>query len=253
MTRIGVFDSGVGGLSVLREIHRHLPHIPTIYYADQAHLPYGQRQPDDIRQLVENAADFLIAHGAQVIVLACHTASAASLHELRARVAHIPIVGMEPAVKPAAERTQSGVIGVLTTPATAKSALYRRVVERFAQHVRVITEPAPDLVTLVESGMQNTPEGEAIMRRYLQPMNDAGADQIVLACTHFPFLADNLKRLSQAELIDPGAAVARQVARVLPGDFAPASAPHRYYTSGNPDAFQQAVKSLIGEAVSVNV
>ncbi|MCC6802512.1 MAG: aspartate/glutamate racemase family protein, partial [Anaerolineae bacterium] len=143
---MGVLDSGVGGLSVLREIHRLLPGVPTFYFADQAHIPYGPRSADEIRGYVESIADFLIGQGAAVIVMACHSASAASLTDLRARNPHIPIVGMEPAVKPAAEATRSGVIGVLTTQATANGALYKRVVARFAANVRVITQVAPELV-----------------------------------------------------------------------------------------------------------
>ena len=244
--RIGVFDSGVGGLSVLREIHRHLPNIPTIYYADQAHLPYGMRTPEEVRHLVDLAADFLIAQGARILVIACHTASAASLHNLRARHPTIPIVGMEPAVKPAAERTQTGVIGVLTTRVTAQSELYRRVVERFAHDVRVITQAAPELVTMVEQGTQDTPEGEAILRRYLAPLVEAYADHLVLACTHFPFLMPKLKSMTEMTLIDPGAAVARQVMRVLPADVLPADADHLYYTTGVPEQFQHALVSLLG-------
>lgn len=244
--RIGVFDSGVGGLSVLREIHGHLPNIPTIYYADQAHLPYGMRTPEDVRQLVDLAAEFLIAHGARVLVIACHTASAASLHELRARHRDIPIVGMEPAVKPAAERTQTGVIGVLTTRVTAQSELYRKVVDRFARGVQVITQPAPELVTMVEQGTQDTPEGEAILRRYVAPLEAAHADYLVLACTHFPFLADKLQALTDIALIDPGAAVARQVTRVLPADVVPADAAHLYYTTGDPAQFQRSLNRLLG-------
>lgn len=236
----------MGGLSVLREIHRHLPQYPTVYYADQAHLPYGMRTPEDVRRLVDHAADFLIARGARMLVIACHTASAASLHELRAKHPTIPIVGMEPAVKPAAERTRTGVIGVLTTRVTAQSALYQRVVERFAAHVRVITLPAPELVTMVEAGTQDTPEGEAILRRCIQPMIDANADHLVLACTHFPFLADKLKLMTDMTLVDPGAAVARQVARVLPADLVPHETPPLYFTSGDPHAFDAALRQLIG-------
>ena len=136
------------------------PISPTLYYADQAHLPYGPRSADEIRRFVEAIADFLIGQGAAVIVMACHAASAASLHHLRARYPQIPIVGMEPAVKPAAEATRSGVIGVLTTQATADGALYRRVVARYAANVRVITQVAPELVTMVEQGTQDAPRAK---------------------------------------------------------------------------------------------
>lgn len=242
---VGVFDSGVGGLSVLREIHRQLPSIPTLYYADQAHLPYGPRPAEEIREYVQCAADFLIEQGAVMIVLACHAASAASLRDLRSIYPEIPIVGIEPAVKPAAEATRSGVIGVLTTQATADGALYRGVVERYAVNVRVITQVAPELVTLVEQGMQDTAEGETILRRYVEPLLAAGADQIVLACTHFPFLKASLEKMISIPLVDPGPAVARQAGRVLP-QVQRWQAENRYFTSGSAERFKDMLARLIG-------
>ncbi|MEP7290734.1 MAG: glutamate racemase [Chloroflexota bacterium] len=252
---IGVIDSGVGGLSVLREIHQLLPDIPTLYFADQGHLPYGSRPADQIREYVQRIADFLIAQGAVIVVLACHAASAAALEHLRACYPDTPIVGIEPAVKPAAESTRSGVIGVLTTQATADGALYRRVVARYAANVRVITQVAPELVTVVEQGTQDTPEGDAVLRGYVLPLLDAGADQIVLACTHFPFLRANLENLTNVALVDPGAAVARQVARVLATQVSVVDAwqsSHRYFTSSSPAAFQAMLARLIGVTADVS-
>ncbi len=247
---VGVLDSGVGGLSVLREIHRLLPDISTIYFADQGHLPYGPRPAGEIRRFVDAIADFLIRQGASVIVIACNAASAASLHDLRARHPEVPFVGMEPAVKPAAEATQTGVIGVLTTQATANGDLYRRVLERYASRARVITQVAPELVTLVEQGRGDAPESQPIIQGYLQPMLDAKADQIVLACTHFPFLADAIRALAGVTLIDPSVAVARQAARVLPPQILPADhaiAPRNvYFTSGDPAAFRLMLRQLTG-------
>lgn len=241
---VGVLDSGVGGLSVLREIHRLLPDIPTLYYADQGHLPYGPRSADEIRQYVEGIARFLIHEGASVIVMACHSASAASLTSLRAEYPHIPIVGMEPAVKPAAEATRSGVIGVLTTQATANGALYKGVVARFARDVRVITRVSPQLVAMVEAGAQDEAVSEAILREHIDPMMIEGADQIVLACTHFPFLRAQLEKITPVPLVDPGAAVARQVRRVLP-EAKTWQAKNRYFTSGSADDFRAMLKRLI--------
>jgi glutamate racemase len=210
-------DSGVGGLSVLREIHRQLPEHPTLYVADQAHLPYGPRDPLEVRGFVEQITRYLLGQGAEVIVIPCHTACAAGLHELRAQFPHLPIVGLEPAVKPAALATQSGVISVLTTEATAKSAMYHRLLDRFARQIRVITQPAPELVLLAERGVPDAPESAALVAQAVQPLLDAGADQIVLACTHFPFIAPLIRALAgdRAALVDPSAAVARQVARVV--------------------------------------
>ncbi|MEO8395783.1 MAG: glutamate racemase [Chloroflexota bacterium] len=239
---VGVLDSGVGGLSVLREIHRLLPDTPTLYYADQAHLPYGPRPASEICHFVEVIADFLIEQGAALIVLACHSASAAALERLRKRCPEIPIVGIEPAVKPAAEATRTGVIGVLTTQATADGALYRRVVARYAANVRVITRVSPELVTMVEQGSRD----EAILRTCIEPLLEAGADQIVLACTHFPFLKASLQQITDVTLVDPGAAVARQTRRVLPPSVHAEAGINRYYTSGSPEQLQAMLKELIG-------
>ncbi len=245
--RIGVFDSGLGGLSVLREIHRLLPTCSTIYVADQAHLPYGPRLAAEIDSYVDAITRYLLDHGAQVIVLACHSASAASLYNLRERYPDVPFVGIEPAVKPAAEATRSGIIGVLTTQATADGPLYRRVLEQFAADVRVLTRVSPDLVALVESGEQDTDRGRAIVRRAVTPLLDAGADQIVLACTHFPFLADSIGELSgpRVRLIDPGPAVAQQTARLWQAECAAPPA-HDYLTSGDPSTFAAMLRRLTG-------
>jgi glutamate racemase len=244
---IGVFDSGVGGLSVLHKIHQQLPHIPTLYYADQAHLPYGPRPAAEIVALVTPIAAQLMAQGAQVIVIACNTASTPALAHLRALYPAFPFVGMEPAVKPAAEATQSGVIGVLATQGTLNGAPFQRVVQRYAQHVRVITQAAPEMVLMAENGDAHTPANRAIIRRLVGPMLDAGADQIALACTHFPFLIDVLQQEvgPHVRLIDPAPAVARQTARTLPAMPFP-NTPHRYYTSGDAHAFRQKLHSLIG-------
>ena len=239
---VGVMDSGVGGLSVLREIHQLLPDIPTLYYADQGHLPYGPRPAIEICSYVEAIADFMIAQGAVVIVLACHAASAAALEHLRTRYPEIPIVGIEPAVKPAAEATRSGVIGVLTTQATADGALYKRVVARYAANVRVITRVSPELVMMVEQGSPD----EAILRASIEPLLEAGADQIVLACTHFPFLKAEIAQITDVALVDPGPAVARQTRRVLPPNIHFETDINRYFTSGAPKQLQTMLKGLIG-------
>lgn len=252
MAFIGVLDSGVGGLSVLREIHRIMPDTPTLYFADQGNLPYGPRDAEDLRQLVTTISEYLIALGAGVIVLACNSASAASLLAIRERHPEIPFVGMEPAVKPAVAQTETGVIAVLTTQATAGGVLYRRVLERYTQNVRVITQVSPGLVTLVEAGTQNTPEGLAVVRGYIEPALIEGADQIVLACTHFPFVAPQIAEIAgdRAQIVDPSQAIARQVARVLPPDFRPAQADHRYFTSGALQPFIAMTRRLMGADIS---
>ena len=198
--------------------------------------------------LLNKSLSFLIEQGAVLIVLACHAASAAALAHLRARYPEIPIVGIEPAVKPAAEATRSGVIGVLTTQATADGALYRRVVARYAANVRVITRVSPELVTMVEQDSRD----EAILRCCIEPLLDAGADQIVLACTHFPFLKAQLKQITDVPLVDPGAAVARQVRRVLPPSVHSQAGINRYYTSGWAERLQTMLKGLIDVEAEVD-
>lgn len=248
MDSIGVLDSGVGGLSVLRQIHRILPQYATIYYADQGHVPYGPRDPREIDQFVENIAAYLMEQGARMIVVACHAASSASLWHLRERYPDFPFVGVEPAVKPAVESTQTGVVGVLTTQATAQGKLYKSVLERFAGDTEVLTVVAPKLVEIIENGTQHTPEGQAIIQGYVEPMLEAHADQIVMACTHFPFLQDEIEKLiiGKAQIVDPGEAVARQAARLIPPDMRPSTGTNRYVTSGDPHHFKYLIQSLIG-------
>jgi glutamate racemase len=245
---IGVLDSGVGGLCVVRAIHQALPDHPTVFCADQAHLPYGPRDAAEIRGFVRAITRFLLAHDAVVVVVACNAASAASLTYLRDEFPTIPFVGMEPAVKPAVEATRSGVIGVLTTQATADGPLYARVLSRFAGNVRVMTQVAPELVHIVEANSQHTPESRAIIQAYLKPMLEAGVDQIALACTHFPFLAETIQEMVGPDvgLIDPSAAIARQVSRIWPQDVIPGRKDNLYFTSGSTDNLRRMLKTLIG-------
>lgn len=250
--KIGVFDSGLGGLSVLREIHQLLPDCSTIYVADQAHLPYGPRPAAEIDSYADAITRFLLDSGAQVIVIACHSASAASLQLLRQRYPDVPFVGIEPAVKPAAEATQTGIIGVLTTQATADGPLYRRVLEQFATDVQVLTRVSPDLVALVEAGEQDNPAGHEIIRRAITPLLDARADHIVLACTHFPFLVAAIGEIAgpSVHLIDPGPAVARQTARLWQADCE-APPTRDYLTSGATSTLEIMLRRLIGIEATV--
>ena len=251
--KIGVFDSGIGGLSVLREIHRLLPDHPTIYIADQANLPYGPRPITEIQTFSDRITRFLIEQGAAVIVIACHTASAASLEYLRAKYPTMPFVGMEPAIKPALETSKTGVVGVLSTRATAEGTLYKRLLNRYAEDKRVITQIAPELVRIAEEQSQHTTASRAIIANYVKPMVDAGADHIVLACTHFPFLADTIHELagSNVRLVDPGPAVARQAARLWPVTAGHELVPNQYITSGDTVSFQHMLRTLI--AVNTDV
>lgn len=247
---IGVFDSGVGGLSVWREIVRQWPAEDTLYFADQAHIPYGQRPLDEVRRLTEEVTRFLLAQGAKLIVVACNTASGAALHALRETFRDVPFVGMEPAVKPAVEHTRTGIVGVIATPATFQGDLFAGLVQRFGDGFDIHTQACPGLMEVVEAGALDTPETEALLRRYLAPLLDAGIDQLVLGCTHYPFLSPLIQRIVGPEvtLIDPAPAVARQVGRVLARRnlLAPAgqTGQHRFYTSGDPAKFSAMVQTL---------
>lgn len=214
---VGVFDSGVGGLSVWREIARRIPHEDIVYLADQANVPYGFRPMDEIRAFDEGIAHFLLDHGVKAIVIACNTASVAGLDHLRELFPHVPIVGMEPAVKPAAERTRTGVIGVVATQTALQGERFASLLARFAGGVRVLTCVGAGWVKAVEAGALDSPETEALLREHLTPLVDAGADQVVLGCSHYPFLLPVIQRVVGPEVavVDPSPAVARQAARVL--------------------------------------
>jgi glutamate racemase len=259
---IGLFDSGVGGLSVWREVVALLPQARTVYVADQTHAPYGSRQLAEVQVFSEGITRFLLEAGAQLIVLACNTASAAALYYLRACFPYVPFVGMEPAVKPAVAQTRSGVIGVLATPATFEGELFANLLDRYAGSARVLTQTCPGLVEAVEAGALDTPETEARLRGCLEPLLAAGIDQLVLGCTHYPFLSPLIVRIvgNSVALLDPAPAVARQTARVwaqmrpdVPRkSYHPAStcgpARHVFYTTGPLRDFSAALERLVPPA-----
>lgn len=251
MAHVGVFDSGVGGLSVARELMAQLPAQPLIYLADQIHAPYGQRSLDEIRVLSDGITRFLLEQGAAVIVIACNTASAAALRWLRAKYPDVPFVGMEPAVKPAAERTKTRHVGVLATPATFQGELFASLIDRFGAEVRVHPQVCPEFVPLVEAGELDSPRTREVVREYVGQLLEAGVDELVLGCTHYPFLLPLIAEISGpgVEIIDPAPAVARQVGRVLTqrgwlAEGEPAG--HRFYTTGEPARFERALRELLG-------
>ena len=214
---IGIFDSGVGGLSVLRAVRELLPNEDLIYLADQAHVPYGSRTLAEVRRFSEGITHYLSEQNTKLVVVACNTASAASLHHLRAVFPQIPFVGMEPAVKPAAETTRSGVVGVLATPATFQGELYASVIERFAVGVRVMQDTCRGLVMEIDQGNLDTPEVYSILEKALRSMLVDGIDTVVLGCTHFPFVIPAIETIvgPGVRVIDPSPAIARQVQRLL--------------------------------------
>ncbi|HSR44614.1 MAG TPA: glutamate racemase [Acidimicrobiia bacterium] len=247
MTAIGMFDSGVGGLSVLRETRRLLPDSRIVYVADQAYGPYGDRTLDDVRQRADLITERLTNEGAGMIVIACHTASAAALHYLRERRQPLPVVGIEPAVKPAAERTATRTVGVLATTATFQGELFASVVSRFAAGTKVIARPCPGLADLVETGAERS-KIERAVREHLEPFRGRNVDQIVLGCTHYSFLGDLIAELSGVQVVDPAPAVAAQVERVARqnGLDRGGSAALRLLTTGDPYSFRERVTALIG-------
>jgi glutamate racemase len=254
----GIFDSGVGGLSVLRAVRSSFARQPLIYLADQAHVPYGPRSLDEVQALSEEITHYLLSQGAKLIVVACNTASAAALHYLRRTFPETPFVGMEPAVKPAAESTHSGVVGVLATPATFQGALYASVVERFAAGVTVLQDTCPGLVAEIEAGSLDGPAAREILERALRPMLERGIDTVVLGCTHYPFVIPLIQEIAgpSVKVIDPAPAVARQVGRLLekhgwllsPGGPA---GEVRFITTGEAGFFEKQVAALAGEQVQV--
>jgi len=254
---IGVFDSGVGGLSVLRAIRQTLPAETMIYLADQAHVPYGPRPLEEVHWFAEEITRFFLTQGVKVVVVACNTASAAALHHLRQTFPDIPFVGMEPAVKPAAEATQSGVVGVLATPATFQGALYASVVERFAQGVTVLQDTCPGLVARIEANDLDSHETRLILERALLPMLRRGIDTVVLGCTHYPFVIPLIQEIvgPEVRVIDPAPAVARQVGRLLEarGIAAATTSPSeiQYLTSGEVSRLEAMLPALMGEAGEV--
>jgi len=249
---IGVFDSGVGGLSVWREIVRQLPHTGTVYFADQAHVPYGPRTAEEILSFTRSITDFLLAQGAQIIVVACNTASGVALRPLRAAYPNVPFVGMEPAVKPAAEHTHTGRVGVIATPTTFQGTLFKQLADRFGHDVEIHTQICPGLVAAVEAGDLDTPETRRLLETCLAPLIATGIDQLVLGCTHYPFLRPTIQQIlgPSVAIIDPAPAVARQTGRLLKqldlGGQHAGPAPHTFFTSGPTARLHRMARALIG-------
>ena len=209
-------DSGVGGISVLKHIHALLPHESLFYVADSLYAPYGNKTAEEITARCMILADFLMLQNVKALVVACNTATAAAIDELR-ETFDIPIIGMEPAVKPAAEASKNGVIGVLATVGTLKSAQFAALLESYGRNVKVVTQACVGLVECIERGELDTPETKALIRQYTAPLLAESADTIVLGCTHYPFVKGAIREIvgDKISLIDTGAAVAKQLKRQL--------------------------------------
>lgn len=214
---IGVFDSGVGGLSVLSHLHRQLPREELFYIADSAFIPYGDKPLAVIRERVLRMAEVLHAWQVKALVVACNTATAAAIHELRSHYPQLPIIGMEPGLKPAIGHSRRGKVGILATAGTLRSDKFATLMAQYGAGAEVLLQPCPGLVEQVEKGEIDTQATETLLRGYLAPLLAAGVDAIVLGCTHYPFLLPLIRRLvgSAVHVIDTGEAVARQVERRL--------------------------------------
>ena len=255
---IGIFDSGVGGLSVLRAIRRLMSEEAILYLGDQIHVPYGPRSMEQIQSFSEGITNFLLNHDAKLIVVACNAASAAALTYLRGRFPAVSFVGMEPAVKPAVETTKTGKVGVLATPATFQGVLYASVVERFAAGVELFQHTCPGLVGQIEKGDLESNATRAILEDALLPMLEKNIDTVVLGCTHYPFVIPLIEQIvgENVRVIDPASSVAKQVKRLLEAQGMKNQSQGRissvrFFTSGDPFEMKSILPILLGESGEV--
>ena len=213
---VGIFDSGAGGLSVFREIFKLLPGERFIYYSDNANCPYGEKSREYIIDRARAITSFLMDKGADIIVVACNTATAAAISTLRNEFP-VSFIGMEPAIKPAAQQTRTGVVGVLATAGTLKATKYIDTKEKWSQDIKVVEHIGQGFVELVENGTVTGPEAEAVVEQSVRPLVEAGADTIVLGCTHYPFLSETIIKVAgrPITLIDPAPAVAKHLLEVM--------------------------------------
>lgn len=252
---IGVFDSGVGGLSVLHHIRQTLPNERLIYVADSAHVPYGDKSAHYIEQRAIALTRFLISQGADATVIACNTATAAAATTLRSQFS-IPIIGMEPAVKPAVAASKAGVVGVLATIGTLESARFAALLERYAGDVSIVTQGCPGLVEQVELGELHSIRTRELVERYTEPLLARGADTLILGCTHYPFLSPLIREIAGNDitLIDTGAAVARHLQRRLQTelpDRPSGDTTAQFFTSGDAAQASRIISALWGSTVEV--
>ncbi len=209
---IAVFDSGVGGISVLCRLRQQMPGENFLYYGDCAHAPYGTRPTEEVRVLALQAAEHLVEKGIKALVVACNTATAAAIEALRRKYPELIVVGIEPAVKPAAEQFPGGTVGVLATPVTLREEKFRALASRHSQNCTIIPIPAPGLADLVEEGKGDSPEAEALLRPLLEPY---ALDALVLGCTHYPFAQAAIRKILDIPLLDGGEGTARETRRQL--------------------------------------
>lgn len=259
MINIGVFDSGVGGLWILKHLKDRLTDYNYVFFGDQGHVPYGVRSLEEIRSFSESITKFLISKDCKIIVIACNTASSASLKYLREKFPETIFVGMEPAVKPAIEQTKTNKIGVLATPATFHGELYSSLVDKYAKNVEIFEDTCQGLVGQIEKGDLDSIETNNILERALLPMVEKGIDTVVLGCTHYPFAIPQIKKIvgEKVNVIDPTNAVVRQVVNVLEenklysdkctNNFGKVNV----YTSGQPASMNHVLSGLFKEYIEI--
>ena len=253
---VGLFDSGIGGLTAAYAIIQQLPQERLLYFGDTVHLPYGPQPAEAIRTYSADITQFLLQQGCKAIVVACNTATAAALNYLRERWPDVPFIGMEPAVKPGACATRTGKVGVLATAGTFKSQRYASLMHRFAKDIELLEDPCTGLVERIEAGQLDGPEMEAFLRNILEPMLAGGADTFVLGCTHYPFVQPLIQKIAgdSATIINPAPAVALQLRRVLEERHLlnpERNGPHRFYLSGEKKNFEALASGLLGFEVEV--
>jgi len=244
---IGVFDSGIGGLSVLRELERLMPHERFIFFADQAHVPYGGKTATQLKRYTSSITRFLVAKRCKIVVVACNTGTVYAIEHLR-KTFRVPFVGTVPAIKPAARMSATGTVAILSTPATAVSPALKALVHRHAADARVLRVGCPGLEEMVERGITSGPEMDVALRRHLGRAMRAGADVIVLGCTHYPFLKRSIRRISGSRTLDSGTAIARRTRDVLAAaDLLRISGKggSLFYTNGSPAAFSRVAGKLL--------
>jgi glutamate racemase len=213
---IGIFDSGLGGLTIYNEIHKLLPQENIIYLADSKNAPYGGRTKEEIIRISVKNTEFLLEQGCKLIVVACNTASTNAVKYLREHY-EVPIIRVQPAIKPAALNSKTRVVGMLATKGTLESELLFETAQRFAQGVKVVEQVGEGLVSLIETGKMRSPEMTGLLRKYVEPMLDQNIDQLVLGCTHYPFLTDQIQEITgdRVCIVDSGEAIARQTRVIL--------------------------------------
>ncbi len=253
---IGVFDSGVGGLSVLRAIRAALPHEDLVYVADSGHAPYGDQTEAHITQRTLTVGRWLAEQGVKAITIACNTATVVAARSLREQT-HVPVVAIEPAIKPAVALTRTGVVGVLATRQTVQSESVARLCAQYGEGKRMVLQACPGWVELVEQADLQSARTDALLRQFIEPLLAQGADTLVLGCTHYPFLISAIQSITGPEvtLIDPAEAVARELVRRLTDTLTPnASQPGstRFFTTGDVTQVQQAVSHLWGHGAVVD-